>query len=209
MTHEDVVDGLGPDAEARVFTILCVCTANVCRSPMAEHLLRRSLAAASGTSAPIQFNVRSAGARGWDGAPMDASAAAELRRLGGDPSAFQARSFTASLGADADLILTATTVHRRFVLEEVPRALHKTFTLLEFAHLVAALDVVKEAAGHPAEVVRRAAASRGAARLDEYDVADPYGRSLDAHQEVAAALGAATRTIADVLIAPDRKAPPQ
>lgn len=72
----------------RPFGILFVCTANICRSPMAEHLLRGSLAALLDTGGAIRFDVSSAGILGWDGEPMDPAAAAELRRLGGDPSRF-------------------------------------------------------------------------------------------------------------------------
>ena len=187
----------------RPFGILFVCTANICRSPMAEHLLRGSLAALLDTGGAIRFEVSSAGIRGWDGEPMDPPAAAELRRLGGDPSRFQARSFTAALGERVDLILTATTDHRRLVLQEVPQALRKTFTLLEFAHLATAVDTVKSAAGSPTEVVRRAAANRGAARIDTYDLADPYGHPFAVHRHTAEIVRAATRTIASVLASQD------
>jgi protein-tyrosine phosphatase len=180
----------------RAFAILAVCTGNICRSPMVEHLLRDALAAAPGST---PFEVSSAGVRGWDGAPMDPPAAAELRRLGGDPSAFRGRSFSAILGERADLILTATADHRRLVLQEVPQALHRTFTLLEFAHLVSAVDGVAKAAGEPPELVRRAAAHRGAARIDAYDLGDPYGQPAAVHQRTAELAHAAVAEIASAL----------
>lgn len=195
-------DGSNPPAPALVFTILLVCTANICRSPMAEHLLRGALEAAPASSGRPRFQLSSAGVRGWDNASMDPAAAAELRRLGGDPSAFRSRSFTASQAEGADLILTATVEHRRHVLREAPRTLRRTFTLLEFAHLVSAVGAVTRAVGDPVEVVRRASASRGAARLDVCDVADPYGLSFRAHRETAESLKAVTQTIADALLAP-------
>ena len=129
-----------PDVPTAVFRILAVCTANICRSPMVEYLLRSSLAASADRLDGVRFEVSSAGVRGWDGSPMDPPAAEELRRLGGDPSRFVARSFGAALGERADLILTATTDHRSLVLQEVPQALRRTFTLLEFARLVSAVD---------------------------------------------------------------------
>jgi protein-tyrosine phosphatase len=177
------------------FTVLLVCTANICRSPLAEHLLRMSLPAL-GTETLPAFRVESAGVRGWDGAEMDPLAAAELRRRGGEPGGFRARSFTVALGLDADLILAATADHRRVVLEEVPKALHKTFTLLEFAHLVSSVEAVHRAAAGPVDMVRRAAGRRGAARLDEYDVTDPYGQPAAVHQQTAAVIENATRRIA-------------
>lgn len=187
------------DTAVQIFRILVVCTANICRSPTAEHLLRDSLETGHDARAGIQFDVSSAGIRGWDGAPMDPPAAAELLRLGGDPSDFRARSFTPALAGTADLILTATTEHRRLVLHEMPQALRKTFTVLEFAHLVSAVQAVRDAAGSPTEVVRRAAAHRGAARIDSYDLADPYGHPVAVHRHTVEILHAATLAIAGAL----------
>ncbi len=183
------------DAQPGVFTVLAVCTANICRSPMAEYLLRAELAAAYEPESALRFEVSSAGIRGWDGAAMDPSAAAELRRLGGDPSNFRARSFTAELAVRADIILTATTDHRRAVLQDVPQALRRTFTLLEFAHLVSATPEPDGSAGDPREVVRRAAARRGAARLETYDLADPYGHDADVHRATAEMVQASTGAV--------------
>ena len=89
------------------------------------------------------------------------------------------------MSSDADLILTATTLHRVAVLREVPQALRRTFTLLEFAHLVEAVPAVRERWGSPADLVAAASAARGSATLTEYDVDDPYGRDDVVHQRVA------------------------
>jgi protein-tyrosine phosphatase len=163
-----------------------------------EHLLRDALATSAG---PATFEVGSAGVRGWDGAPMDPPAAAELRRLGGDPSAFRGHSFSAALGERADLILTATADHRRLVLQEVPQALRRTFTLLEFAHLVTAVGDVAAAAGNPPGLVSRAAAQRGAARLDAYDLGDPYGQPVAVHRRTAELAESAVGAISAALLA--------
>lgn len=186
----------GPDGQA-AFRILIVCTANICRSPMAEHLLRRRLSPAQ--AGPVVFEVSSAGTRGWVGAEMDPPAAAELRRLGGDPRDFRARSFRAALGEAADLILTATIEHRRLVLQEVPRALNRTFTLLEFAHLASHSRQVGEARGEPSEVVKRAAWARSAAGNAVLDLADPHGRSTDVHAKTADTLNVVCKVIAESL----------
>jgi protein-tyrosine phosphatase len=184
------------------FRVLVVCTANICRSPMAEHLLRNALAARRGeaTSPDAGIDVSSAGVRGWDGAEMDPPAAAELRRLGGDPSGFRARSFTAALGERAELILTATTEHRRMVLEEVPQALRRTFTLREFAHLVTEVEQVAAAAGDPPQLIGRAAVHRGAARLDAYDLGDPYGQAAEVHRATADEVFQLCSTVAAALV---------
>jgi protein-tyrosine phosphatase len=196
MTCPAADEGSSAQLSRRSFAILAVCTGNICRSPLVEHLLRDALAAAPGST---PFEVGSAGVRGWDGAPMDPSAAAELRRLGGDPGGFRGRSFSAVLGGRADLILTATADHRRLVLQEVPQALHRTFTLLEFAHLVSAVDGVAESAGDPPELVSRAAAHRGAALIDAYDLGDPYGQPAAVHRRTAELAYAAVTEISRAL----------
>ena len=177
------------------FRILVVCTANICRSPMAEHLLSADLAQQP-TTAEVEYVVTSAGIRGWDAAEMDADAAAELRKLGGDPTDFRSKQLTAHDIETAGLILTATREHRTFVLEQVPRALRRTYTILEFAHLIEHLDSKPHPAGDPREIVTAAFAHRGDVTLDHYDIEDPYRGSAAKHHEVAAQIAKATATMA-------------
>lgn len=179
-----------------VFSILMVCTANICRSPMAEHLLREALRTAS-----MRVDVRSAGVRGWEGAEMDPAAAAELRRLGGDPTGFLARNLIDAYSEAADLILTATLEHRVAVLEAVPSALRRTFTLREFAHLVTEVEAVRAETGSPRDLVRRAAAARGAARMSDYAVPDPYGGSASTHRRTAEIIQSAVAASAEAIVA--------
>ena len=175
-----------------------VCTANICRSPLAEHLLRTALAAPVGV--PPEFLVSSAGIRAWAGAEMDPMSAAELRRRGGDPTAFRARQLSRRHADEADLILAMTAEHRTYVLQEEPRLLRRTFTLLEFAALVSDVPRVREAQGDPARLVRAASEARGAARLEEYDVQDPFGRSALIHHQVAETIGGAVQTVGRALV---------
>ncbi len=177
------------------FRVLVVCTANICRSPMAEYLLRADLAgdAADGT---IEYVVSSAGIRGWDASEMDADAAAELRKLGGDPTEFRSKQLTARDIETAGLILTAAREHRTFVLEQVPRALRRTYTILEFAQLVELLDSKPHPAGDPREIVAAAFAHRGDVTLDHYDIEDPYRASAQKHHQIAGVIAKATSTIA-------------
>ena len=107
--------------------ILVVCEGNVCRSPLAERLLARRLPEAA---------VSSAGTRAPVGAAMHPLTAAQLTRLGGDATGFAARALTQEDVVAADLVLTATKAVRAAVVEVEPRALRRTFTLLEFAALL-------------------------------------------------------------------------
>jgi protein-tyrosine phosphatase len=173
-------------ADGSRFAVLAVCTANICRSPMIELLLRDRLDA-------DRFEVASAGVRGWDQQPMDAMAAAELSRLGPSSEAFRSQPLASHLVDSADLIVTATREHRSDVLANHPRALRRTFTLRELAALVGLVE-----AADPAELVARAAQRRSLAPTD-IDVSDPYRRGPDVHRATADQIDAAVATIAQRL----------
>jgi protein-tyrosine phosphatase len=169
------------------FHILLVCTGNICRSPLAERLLRVGLAAGLGPAAADSYHVSSAGTRAWEGSPMDRTAARELRRLGGDPAGFRSRQLVAAHVEAADLVLTATVAHRSVVLSETPEALRRTFTIRELAGLAPALIPDKDLA----RLVAQGAASRGAVPSDDLDIIDPYGAPAHVHRDVADQLSTA------------------
>lgn len=158
-------------------SILVVCTGNVCRSPLIERLLQRSLDEAYG---PGAVQVRSAGTGALVDSAMDERSARILTDLGGDPAGFAARWLEPDMITGADLVLTATREHRHTVMQHVPRAMRRSFTVRELAHLVHGLDP----AALPSEPQERieavtgyAAAHRGnVAALDpaELDIIDPY-----------------------------------
>lgn len=180
------------------FAILTVCTANICRSPVMEVLLRHQLD-------PERFEVASAGVRGWRNKPMDAMAAMELMRLGHEPGGFRSHPIDNYLVDSASLILTATREHRSDVLALNPRALRRTFTLIEFAHLAEAV----EAESLP-ELVAAAAQQRSLAPA-KVDIGDPYRRSPQVHRETADAIDEAVAVVAKRLnalpLAADRSLP--
>jgi len=78
-----------PKHSLRIYKICVVCLGNICRSPMAEALIRAELEVA-GLSERV--SVESAGTGDWHlGEPMDRRARAELARRGYDGSAHRAR----------------------------------------------------------------------------------------------------------------------
>ena len=185
-----------------VFSILYVCTGNICRSPLAERYTVHRLAHAAPDLAHL-VRVGSAGVRALEGYPMDASAAAELVRHGGLADGFQGRRLTTADVASAQLVLTMERAQRSAALAEEPAALRRTFTLLEAADLVqlvgtdGQLDAVP--AG-PLGLVAAMAARRGAARLETYDVADPIGQSPEVHAAVADTITTAVDVLVDALV---------
>jgi protein-tyrosine phosphatase len=85
------------------YRVCLVCLGNICRSPMAETVLRAELAAAGLDGAVV---VDSAGTGDWHvGDAMDPAARAALASLGHDGSAHRARQIEPSWLTRRDLIL--------------------------------------------------------------------------------------------------------
>lgn len=79
--------------------------------------------------------VRSAGVSARAGERLDPLVAEQLTRLGVVDRGHVARPLTVGQIESADLILTAERVHRGAVVDRVPSAVRKTFTLRELAAL--------------------------------------------------------------------------
>ncbi len=175
-----------------MFEILTVCTGNICRSPLAEQLLRTRLAM-------FRPTIASAGTRGLAGVRMTPEAQRLAVGLGVPPTdagAHRSRFLTEPMLESPDLILTMTRDHRRKVAELAPARLRSTFTVREFARLIDAADTdvlhaAVEAAGHdPAARVRALgialAGFRGSiAPPDDPaadDVIDPFQQSWDTYE---------------------------
>jgi protein-tyrosine phosphatase len=188
--------------------ILVVCTGNVCRSPMAEGLLRASLQDRLGSDAPT---VSSAGTAGWEGSgamPESVSAAAER---GVDIAAHAARRLVPELVDDADLVLAMADEHRRAVASADAGAEGKTFTLKELVRLLEALPppgVSAQPSAALVDRVREADALRrdgfGGNPFDE-DVVDPLGLPFQSFRAVAWELDVWCERLLDGLFGPARE----
>jgi protein-tyrosine phosphatase len=188
---------------ARPFSILTICTGNICRSPLAEQLLRARFSEAGFAG----VEVGSAGLQAVVGAPMDALPAQISSRLGGDPSRARGQQLTTQIVAAADLLLTMTRAQRDDLVSRYPNAVHRSFTLVEFARLLRAAGASAPPAtsGVPApvttaerlqSVVASAARQRPTVRLtDDDDVTDPIGRSAAVHEAVGEQISLATSRI--------------
>jgi protein-tyrosine phosphatase len=177
--------------------ILTVCTGNICRSPLAEHLLRSRLA-------DLDPVVASAGTRGLARAPMPPPALQLAADLGIEPAvsaAHRSRFLTEIHLIAPDLVLTMTRDHRRHVAELAPTRLRTTFTVRELARLLAGvtdddLRAAARAGRDDGDRVRAAAHFISTRRgllpppedPDADDVIDPFGGSWDAYRLSAAQL---------------------
>ncbi|GAB3630729.1 low molecular weight phosphatase family protein [Microbacterium shaanxiense] len=171
-------------------TILIVCTGNICRSPMAEILLRRSLDS-------LGVRVHSAGTQALVGYEMTTPAQEIAIKLGADPdaaSAHRARYLIEPLLFDSDLILTMTVEQRERVVQMAPRVMKRTFTVPEFARLAAGMDAAMvrgDASISPAARLRNAAVlvndrrMLSPAREVDDDVIDPYRRDRAVYEQSA------------------------
>ncbi|MFE7632073.1 low molecular weight protein-tyrosine-phosphatase [Kocuria sp. NPDC057446] len=92
-----------------MYSIVTVCTGNICRSPMAEFALRRAFAAAGLAE---RVRIDSAGVSDEElGNPVDPRAGDLLRREGLDASRHAARVFDPVRFEDRDLVLALDVVH--------------------------------------------------------------------------------------------------
>lgn len=116
-----------------MYEILMVCTGNICRSPMAEGLLRHLLP----PEVKAQVNVRSAGTHGLHGHQAAPHAVTAMAHWGIDIRPHRARMLTYDVMRKADLILTMENAHlhavRRMSIFFKPNA--KLLTQFGPAHL--------------------------------------------------------------------------
>jgi glycine hydroxymethyltransferase len=106
--------------------ILFVCTGNVCRSPMAEHIFRRRMGPESGWAA------RSAGTGAVFGATASFEAERALAEWNIDLRSHRSQPLTPELVRRASLVVVMTEQHRQYVANLVPEAAARVRLLTSF-----------------------------------------------------------------------------
>ncbi|MFJ6653835.1 low molecular weight phosphatase family protein [Microbacterium sp. NPDC091313] len=185
-------------AASPTIEILTVCTGNVCRSPLAEQLLRARLR-------PLDVAVSSAGTKALIDKPMEPDAAHLAAQLGIDPAdsaAHRGRWLSEKELRSPDLVLALTREHRRDIVELSPARIRSVFTAREFERLSrdlsdAEIRATADAAGSDPHARVRAVVELLGSRRGQLeqpadpaddDVVDPYRRSWETYQRSAAEL---------------------
>lgn len=114
-----------------MYSILFVCTGNMCRSPMAEGILQSRVKAESG-SWKEKILVQSCGTYAMDGNKPSQHAIQVARQHGVDISGIRSKSLNRVFIEQSDLILAMSIDHLNFILENYPTARQKTFLLKLF-----------------------------------------------------------------------------
>jgi protein-tyrosine phosphatase len=173
---------------SRVSSILVVCTANMCRSPLAAAMLERCLGDVSDTAGPAgagpateRTRVSSAGFLAA-GHPAHPDTQTVAREIGIDLSGHRSRTIDAAMlrSDGAGLVITMTRRHLREVSVMEPSVWPRAVTLRDLARRIAA------GGGDLVSMLSSRRIRDVAADDPTDDVADPVGMPLSAHRELAA-----------------------
>ena len=119
-------DSASSNAAERRPLVLFVCTGNICRSPMAEALLRHHLP--PGTP----WRVASAGTMAFEGDEPSEEIIEALAEMDIELPDHRSQPLTTELVREAQVIVAMTRGHRDDILERFPSAGQKVFLLRSF-----------------------------------------------------------------------------
>ena len=148
----------------RSFNILVVCTGNICRSPMAEGLLRHKLP----ENLKERVLIASAGTDALHGNLATDFAIMVMQEYGVDLFSHRARLLSRQMVVDADLILAMEQYHLKIIKSLKRKAISKSFLMRAFDGSRTSSDRFQ---------TKNSRAS--------YDVPDPIGGDLNLYRESA------------------------
>jgi protein-tyrosine phosphatase len=163
---------------------LVVCTANVCRSPVAARLLQRAIEDRQDVDG-LSWMITSA-AIAPPIAPMDANTISAAAEVGVDLSEHRPRQLDASVLATdgADLVLVMERAHLPHVVDVDPDAWLRTFTIKELARRAMMAAPASSEEGFEPWRARLGAGRTAAGMIKPSpldDIADPYGAPRREH----------------------------
>jgi protein-tyrosine-phosphatase len=167
--------------------ILTVCTGNICRSPMAEGLLKHH-----GRRRGCEgLEVASAGTWADHGSPASSGAQNVMQGRGVDLSDHKSTPLQSHHLESADLVIVMTSVHVQEVLELDPTAGPKTFLIKEFSEL----EVTPSGADPLAAIL----SARRPEPRRALDVDDPIGLPFMAYERCLRDLESGVLSLLDLL----------
>jgi protein-tyrosine-phosphatase len=137
------------EKESRVTKILFVCTANICRSPMAQAIFN---ALAEDTNVP--FRAESAGTAALEGKPMAENAIAALEEVGIYPGIHRARQVTSRMLDEYELVLTMSPQHTNTLRRLEGSTPQGVYTLPEYATGAPPQESIPDPYGHTMSAFR-------------------------------------------------------
>lgn len=175
-------------------SVLFVCKANLARSPLAAVLLSAQLR----TAGRADIGVSSAGVRADHGTDRLDEVVQIAADCGLDLESHQPRQLVPELMQDSTLILTMTESQRTAATRLLPAAVSRTFTMIEFARLIADCNEPVTSFAEMAAAAHRARAYTRPSDEPE-DVADPAGMARTYYEKTVIQLDQLARTISDPL----------
>lgn len=125
-----------PDSQRYV---TCVCTANICRSPMAAKLLEHALAA---EPEPLKSLIPiSGGIAAWDGDGPSKNSVHVLKNVGLDISRHRSRRVTLEMAENSLILLCMTIAHKHILNESFPDLKQPVHLLRDFLPSATELEI--------------------------------------------------------------------
>jgi len=172
-----------------------VCTGNLCRSPMAEAVMRHEVERRG-----CDIEVASVGTWAYFGNPATDEAIEVLEGRGIDLSTHQSRAMDPKEIREADVIVAMTSVHRREILNIASEVDHKIVLMKELVELAIDGDLP---GGSEARIERLLGAQRPKWRR-AMDLDDPIGKPIGAYEKTVDLIEAGIEVLVDALCGPRR-----
>ncbi|WP_025273862.1 low molecular weight phosphatase family protein [Haloglycomyces albus] len=175
------------------FTVLHVCTGNICRSPLSERIFDH-------LTSDAVYNHGAGTSAFHEGEDMQSNSARILAERGYDDRRHYSRPLERDSVEISDLILVATDGHREFIADRFPEALDRTMLVRHMGAI---------AARYGSDVVQRGDGLQDRLKLllshaDDTDVpaenlADPWGLGRRVYDQIADELETALYPLAKAL----------